>query len=98
MLIGFLFKGHPTLMTLDSSATMMDAIFSSPDEEEQARLLRLLQEFLVSEATKHSAIEKGMSFRVSTYYEKLDYHIVLKSLSKPTGSPGWVPRVLIWTS
>ena len=46
-------------MTLDSSATIMDAIFSSPDEESRGRLLRIMQEFLVSEATKHTAKEKG---------------------------------------
>lgn len=46
-------------MTLDTSSTMMDAIFASPDEEERARLLRLLQEFLVSESAKHSTVEKG---------------------------------------
>ena len=46
-------------MTLDSSATIMDAIFSSPDEESRGRLLRIMQEFLVSEAAKHTAKEKG---------------------------------------
>lgn len=47
-------------MTLDRSATIMDAIFASPDEESRGRLLRIMQEFLVSEATKHSTKEKGI--------------------------------------
>jgi hypothetical protein len=46
-------------MTLDRSATIMDAIFASPDEESRGRLLRIMQEFLVSEAAKHSTKEKG---------------------------------------
>ena len=54
-----MFRAQPNLMTLDSSATIMDAIFSSPDEESRGRLLRIMQEFLVSEAAKHTAKEKG---------------------------------------
>lgn len=46
-------------MTLDQSATIMDAIFASPDEESRGRLLKIMQEFLVSEAAKHSVKEKG---------------------------------------
>ena len=46
-------------MTLEQSATIMDAIFASPDEESRGRLLRIMQEFLVSEAAKHSVKEKG---------------------------------------
>src|ERR1700733_1087249 len=47
-------------MTLESSATIMDAIFASPEEEGRGRLLKIMQEFLVSESSKHSAKEKGM--------------------------------------
>lgn len=47
-------------MTLEQSATIMDAIFASPDEESRGRLLKIMQEFLVSEAAKHSAKEKGL--------------------------------------
>lgn len=50
-------------MTLNSSATIMDAIFSSPDEESRGRLLRIMQEFLLSEAAKHTAKEKGTDFQ-----------------------------------
>ena len=57
---GFLFRAQPTLMTLDSSATIMDAIFASAEEEGRGRLLKIMQEFLVSEASKYSAKEKGM--------------------------------------
>lgn len=61
---GFLFRAQPSLMTLDSSATIMDGIFSSTDEESRGRLLRIMQEFLVSEAAKHTAKEKGTDFRL----------------------------------
>lgn len=37
----------------------MDTIFASDEGDNRARLLKLLQEFLVSEATKHAAMEKG---------------------------------------
>lgn len=60
---GFLFKAQPTLMTLESSATMMDAIFASDEDDSRARLLRLMQEFLIAESEKHSEQEK------STYCE-----------------------------
>ncbi|KAG9095820.1 Sister chromatid cohesion protein 2 [Ceratobasidium sp. UAMH 11750] len=51
---GFLFRAHPSLLTHDDSAEMMDAIFASPQEEAQARLLKIMQDFLLSEASKHS--------------------------------------------
>jgi hypothetical protein len=47
------------LMTVDYSAKIMDEIFTSGSEESQARLLKIIQDFLVSEAAKHSAKEKG---------------------------------------
>ncbi len=37
----------------------MDDIFASEDEEARGRLLKIMQEFLVSEAEKHAAKEKG---------------------------------------
>lgn len=48
-------------MTLESSATMMDAIFASSEEDNRGRLLKLMQEFLIAESSKHSAQEKGES-------------------------------------
>ncbi|CAE7081849.1 unnamed protein product [Rhizoctonia solani] len=51
---GFLFRAHPSLLTREDSAEMMDAIFASPQEEAQARLLKIMQEFLLSEASKHT--------------------------------------------
>ncbi|KAI0034608.1 hypothetical protein K488DRAFT_83792 [Vararia minispora EC-137] len=57
--LGSLFRAHPTLMTLDSSATIMDTVFSQGSEEDRTRLLRLMQDFLVSESEKHAAKEKG---------------------------------------
>jgi cohesin loading factor subunit SCC2 len=72
---GFLFRAQPSLMTLDRSATIMDAIFASPDEESRGRLLRIMQEFLVSEAAKHSTKEKesakGKSKNVDVNMEEL---------------------------
>ena len=47
-------------MTLDRSAVIMDEIFSSPDEDRRGRLLKIIQEFLISEAAKHSAKQKGV--------------------------------------
>ena len=46
-------------MTMESSAVIMDAIFESPEEEGRGRLLKIMQDFLISEASKHSAKEKG---------------------------------------
>ena len=57
--LGFLFRAQPTLMTLESSASVMDAIFESPELDNRARLLKLMQDFLVSEAAKHTAQERG---------------------------------------
>jgi cohesin loading factor subunit SCC2 len=46
-------------MTLESSAMVMDATFTSQEEEGRARLLKIMQEFLLSEAAKHSQKEKS---------------------------------------
>ncbi|KAJ3896942.1 hypothetical protein GG344DRAFT_35833 [Lentinula edodes] len=59
--LGFLFRAQPTLMTFDQSATIMDDIFASNDLDGKARLLKIIQEFLVSESIKHSRKEKGSS-------------------------------------
>ncbi|THH14012.1 hypothetical protein EW146_g6273 [Bondarzewia mesenterica] len=56
--LGFLFRAQPTLMTLDSSAMIMDAIFASSEDENRGRLLKIMQDFLLSEATKHTEKEK----------------------------------------
>ncbi|KAJ6620718.1 hypothetical protein B0H10DRAFT_1911606 [Mycena sp. CBHHK59/15] len=53
--LGYLFRAQPSLMTMESSAVVMDEIFASPDEERRGRLLKIIQEFLISEAAKHSA-------------------------------------------
>lgn len=73
-------------MTLDQSATIMDAIFASPDEESRGRLLKIMQEFLVSEAAKHSAKEKG-SFLMITYrlIELIRFPESAKGKSKAAG-------------
>ncbi|KAJ3525731.1 hypothetical protein NMY22_g10453 [Coprinellus aureogranulatus] len=59
--LGFLFRAQPTLMTQEPSAEIMDAIFNSDDEEGHCRLLKIMQNFLVSESEKHSAKEKESS-------------------------------------
>ncbi|KAF8208426.1 hypothetical protein K438DRAFT_2012502 [Mycena galopus ATCC 62051] len=53
--LGFLFRAQPSLMTQERSAVIMDEIFSSPDEDRRGRLLKIIQDFLISEAAKHSA-------------------------------------------
>jgi len=47
-------------MTLERSSMIMDAIFASPEEDARGRLLKIMQEFLVSESAKHAAKEKGL--------------------------------------
>ncbi|KAF9005451.1 hypothetical protein BDQ17DRAFT_1353128 [Cyathus striatus] len=59
--LGFLFRAQPTLMTKDESAKIMDAIFEAPEEDGRGKLLKIVQDFLVSEATKHSEKEKESS-------------------------------------
>ncbi|KAI0823297.1 hypothetical protein BC628DRAFT_1504458 [Trametes gibbosa] len=59
--LGFLFRAQPALMTAEPSAKIMDAIFSSPIEEARGRLLKILQDFLMSEAAKHAANEKAVA-------------------------------------
>jgi len=46
-------------MTMERSAYIMDQIFASPEEEGKGRLLKIIQDFLLSEAEKHSALAKG---------------------------------------
>ncbi|KAK0188221.1 hypothetical protein F5146DRAFT_1062556 [Armillaria mellea] len=64
--LGFLFRAQPTLMTEERSARIMDEIFQSSNEDAQGRLLKLLQEFLVSEAAKHSSKEKESAVKRNT--------------------------------
>ncbi|TFK69516.1 protein rad9 [Pluteus cervinus] len=59
--LGFLFRAQPTLMTKDRSAIIMDAIFNSPEQEGRARLLKIMQDFLLSEAAKHATAVKENS-------------------------------------
>ena len=46
-------------MTHGRSSSIMDSIFTSPDQEGHGRVLRIIQDFLASEAEKHAATEKG---------------------------------------
>ncbi|KAH8077046.1 hypothetical protein BXZ70DRAFT_709469 [Cristinia sonorae] len=56
--LGFLFRAQPTLLTAEPSAAIMDAIFASEEDDGRTRLLRIMQDFLVSEADKHSTERK----------------------------------------
>lgn len=61
-------------MTAEPSAAVMDAIFAAPEEEGRARLLRILQDFLVSEAAKHAAKEKGEYGKKSVTIKCTQHH------------------------
>ncbi|KAI0088475.1 hypothetical protein BDY19DRAFT_165528 [Irpex rosettiformis] len=56
--LGFLFRAQPSLLTAEPSSQIMDAIFASDDEDARSRLLKIMQDFLVAEADKHTAKEK----------------------------------------
>jgi cohesin loading factor subunit SCC2 len=73
-------------MTLETSAAIMDAIFASPDEEGRGRLLKIIQDFLVSEASKHSAFEKGMLMSFPSQFVPLIplYTETAKGKSRPS--------------
>lgn len=45
-------------MTLEPSARIMDKIFQSDSDETKGRMLKILHDFLVSEASKHAEVEK----------------------------------------
>lgn len=49
-------------MTRPQSATMMDAVFSSSDEDAKGRLLKIMQGFLISECEKHATLQKGTHY------------------------------------
>ena len=66
-------------MTAESSERIMDTIFAAKEEEGRARLLRIIQEFLFSEAGKHSAKEKGNSFVSPTHHALIRYLASTKS-------------------
>lgn len=83
--IGFLFRAQPALMTAEPSAVVMDAIFAAPEEEGRARLLRILQDFLVSEAAKHAAKEKG-EYRGKLMAVQSTYHHSANARPKTSAS------------
>lgn len=55
---GFLFRAQPSLLTAEASSRIMDDIFASDDEDARGRLLKILQDFLTTEAEKHAALQK----------------------------------------
>lgn len=46
-------------MTTDDSAALMDDVFTSEDLEARYRLLKIIQDFLMSESSKFMAHEKS---------------------------------------
>jgi len=46
-------------MILDRSAAIMDDTFASPEDCGRGRLLKIIQDFLVSESAKYSARTDG---------------------------------------
>jgi cohesin loading factor subunit SCC2 len=48
-------------MIAESSAEVMDAIFQSREEDARGRLLKIMQDFLFSQVTKHVEGQKGKS-------------------------------------
>lgn len=81
---GFLFRAQPALLTADTSSRIMDDIFSSSDEEARGRLLRIMQEFLVSESEKHASLqkEKGLAFSTRSSLTST-HHMMLVSKKLP---------------
>ncbi|EGN98100.1 hypothetical protein SERLA73DRAFT_109431 [Serpula lacrymans var. lacrymans S7.3] len=61
--LGFLFRAQPTLMTLESSAKIMDDTFKSSDEDSHGRLLRIMQDFLTAESVKQSIQSKVVNLK-----------------------------------
>lgn len=78
-------------MTMERSSTIMDEIFASPEEEGRGRLLKIMQDFLVSEAAKHSAKEKG------AFLPKSINDVLLKPQQRRTRGRQSRP-ISIWTS
>ncbi|KAG8957597.1 Sister chromatid cohesion protein 2 [Tulasnella sp. 419] len=67
--LGTLFKAQPTLMTRSTSADIMDAIFESPEEESRGRVLKIMQDFLVSESDKHTTLQRGEKPNTNDYHQ-----------------------------
>ncbi|GAA5873259.1 hypothetical protein JCM8547_008616 [Rhodosporidiobolus lusitaniae] len=68
--LGFIYRAHPTLMLHQSSTTIIDAIFSSPNPAMRLQVLRIIQDFLASQErasaaaaaqpTKKKKVEQGV--------------------------------------
>ena len=93
-------------MTLETSASIMDTIFASPEEDNRARLLKLLQEFLVSEVSKHALQEKGI-FHIITVIPtseplpRIRQNEIDRLQSQYGGTRGqhpWICRIRVYTS
>jgi hypothetical protein len=72
-------------MTMERSSAIMDAIFASAKEESRGQLLKIMQDFLTSEASKHSAKEKGLFFSFSRLSCALTFSRERKGKSKTIG-------------
>ena len=47
--LGFVFRTHPVLMINEASTTIIDAVFDAPDVAPRLQLLRIIQDFLLSQ-------------------------------------------------
>lgn len=63
--LGFLFRAYPTLMLNPSSTSIMDSVFKTGTSQSQLQLLKILQDFLTSQAKASTVLaqrkaEKGV--------------------------------------
>lgn len=47
--LGFVFRTHPVLMINEASTTIIDAVFDAADVAPRLQLLRIIQDFLLSQ-------------------------------------------------
>lgn len=82
--LGSLFHAYPALVLREEATEWMDQVFKSNDQEGQARLLKVIHDFLVSEAEKRAA-------------GKVDPDIkALIGSSQDLTESGWVALLLMW--
>lgn len=54
--LGFMFRAYPTLMLNPSSTALMDSVFIAGPIQSQLQLLKILQDFLASQAKASTAL------------------------------------------
>jgi len=58
-------------MTSEPSTRIMDKIFQSDSDETKGRMLKILHDFLVSEASKHAEVEKEKGEILSIFIQSV---------------------------